>query len=79
LLSKRAMKNMGVKLELQSDTAEVFGVIIVCPSTGRGCQSQCERRKEMVLNVASTHKGHFATKTEEKEIKHKKKGTDRKV
>jgi hypothetical protein len=41
--------------------------------------------EEMVLNVASTHIGHFATKTEgrivEKElqgIKHKKEGTDRK-
>jgi hypothetical protein len=39
----------------------------------------------MVLNVASTHKGHFATKTEErtvekelKVIKHKKKRTDTK-
>jgi hypothetical protein len=39
----------------------------------------------MVHNVASTHKGHFATKTEEmtvekelKEIKQKKIGTDRK-
>jgi hypothetical protein len=39
----------------------------------------------MVLNVASTHTGHVATKTEErtvekelKEIKHKKKRTDRK-
>jgi hypothetical protein len=39
----------------------------------------------MVLNVASTHNGHFATKTEErtvenelKEIKHKQKRTDRK-
>jgi hypothetical protein len=38
----------------------------------------------MVLNVASTHTGRFATKTEErtvekelKEIKHKKKKTDR--
>jgi hypothetical protein len=39
----------------------------------------------MVLNVASTHKGNFATKSEErtvekerKEIKHKKQGSDRK-
>jgi hypothetical protein len=42
--------------------------------------------EEIVLNVGSTHtKGHFATKTEGrtverelKEIKHKKKGTERK-
>jgi hypothetical protein len=40
--------------------------------------------EQMVLNVPSTHKGHIATKAEErtvenelKSIKHKKSGTDR--